>query len=62
MKYKYECLWYRDPELNDTVTKEFSTKKAALNFYEKHKNDPDKFGWWVTKRDEDWYAVEDLIW
>lgn len=59
--YKYEVLWYTGPDMNDYRTKEFSTKQAAMNFYNKHKDDDDKFGWWVTKRDEDWYVVEDYV-
>ena len=58
-KYKYEVLWYTDPDTYET--KEFSSRKAAMNYYEKHKDDDGKFGWWVTKRDEDWFVVEDLV-
>ena len=57
----YECLWYLEEELQNPVFKEFRTKKQALDFYEKHKNDTDKFGWWVTKRDKDGFVVKDLI-
>ena len=62
----YEVLYY--PSINekgdytgDPITKEFKTKKSALNFYEKHKNDTDKFGWWVTARDEDGCVLDDII-
>ena len=58
---KYECLWYTDEERSDFETKDFSTAKAAIDFYEKHKDDACKFGWWVTERDEDWYVVDDLV-
>lgn len=66
----YECLWYCKTEdqsddeamqFGDTDWKEFKTKKQALSYYEKHKNDPDRCGWWVTKRDEDGCVIEDYI-
>lgn len=57
----FEVLWYLEKERMNPVFKEFKTKKGALNFYQKHKNDNDKFGFWVTKRDEDGYVVDDLI-
>lgn len=58
---RYEVLWYTSPEMCDYQTKEFSTRQAALNFYNEHKDDENKFGWWVTKRDKNWYVVEDII-
>ena len=66
----YECLWYCKTEdqsddetmqFGDIDCKEFKTKKQALSYYEKHKNDPDRCGWWVTKRDEDGCVIEDYI-
>lgn len=57
---KFEVLWYVKG-INDPKTKEFSSKKAALNYYEKHKDDKGCHGWWVTKRDEDWFVLEDII-
>ena len=36
-------------------------KKQALSYYELHKNDPDRCGWWVTKRDEDGCVIDDII-
>ena len=66
----YECLWYWKTEdqtddqamqFGDTDSKEFKTKKQALSYYEKHKNDPDRCGWWVTKRDEDGCVIDDII-
>lgn len=66
----YECLWYnKDPEqddleamqFGDTESKEFKTKRQAVIFYNKHKNDPDKCGWWVTKRDEDGWVLDDIV-
>lgn len=69
MNYFYEVLYYNctDEEFKegkfdtfDTVG--FRTKYEAMKFYKKHKNDPDKAGWWVTKRDsEDWSVLEDII-
>lgn len=62
----YEVLYY--PRMNergdyegDPITKEYKSKKQALAYYEKHKNDGDKFGWWVTYRDEDGYIIDDII-
>lgn len=58
----YEVLYYTSVDMmGDPIFKEFKTRKQALNFYEQHKNDNDKFGWWVTKRDQDGYVVEDII-
>lgn len=66
----YEALWYYKEEgqteemafqFGDTDSKEFRTKKQAIAFYEKHKADTDKCGWWVTKRDDDGYVLEDII-
>lgn len=61
---EYEVLWYvgDDKELLDNYeTKTFKKRDAAMRFYEKHKNDPDKFAWWVTKRDDDGYILEDIV-
>ena len=57
----YEVLWYNDEKLNNPEFKEFRTRKQALNYYETHKNDPDHYGWWVTKRNSDYEVVEDII-
>lgn len=55
----YEVLWY---DLGNNVhTKTFSTEEAAMAYYEKHKDDDLKWGWWVTKRDKDWNVLEDLV-
>lgn len=60
MKKHYEVLWY-DTNGENPQSKDFATRKQALAFYEKHKADTDKTGWWVTKRDEDWNVIEDII-
>ena len=58
----YEALWYsEDDSEGNPHTKEFKTRKEVIDFYNMHKNDPDKFDWWVTKRDRDWYVIEDII-
>lgn len=57
----YECLWYETQELENANFQSFRTKKQALDFYEKHRNDEDKFGWWVTKRDKYDDVIEDII-
>lgn len=57
----YEVLWYTLPKLSNYETRTFKSKKAALNFYNKHKDDVDKWEWWVTKRDEEGYVIEDII-
>ena len=58
----FEVLWYNEHNSqNEPHTKEFKTRKEALTFYEEHKNDEDKFDWWVTKRDKNWYVIEDII-
>ena len=59
MKKYYEVLWYNNQD--DYDTKEFRSKKEALNYYEQHKNDADKINWWVTQRDEYGCVVEDII-
>ena len=52
--YFYEVMWFMDHDgiIEDCFTKEFKTKKSAIEYYEQHKNDSDKYGWLVTKRDE----------
>lgn len=70
MENRFEALWYNKAE-NETVehamrcgdyeTKDFRTRKQALAFYEEHKNDADKCGWWVTHRNADWEVIEDII-
>lgn len=57
----YEVLWYEDEEQNNPQFKEFKTKKQALAFYEKHKDEPNHYSWWVTKRDSDGEVVNDII-
>lgn len=56
----YEALWFMDHDdiIEDVFTKEFKTKKQALDYYEKHKNDPDKYGWLVTKRGHGFKPLE----
>lgn len=73
MKSKYEVLWYEKVEeyvddlkpsfvVEYSHTKEFSSKKSALNFYEKIKKDKNLYGFWVTKRDvETWEVLENII-
>lgn len=62
----FEVLWYEGEteELafkNDPKTETFKTKKQALNYYNKHKYDVNKYGWWVTKRDDEWFILDDYI-
>lgn len=57
----FEVLWYTDEELNNYETKEFRSRAAAMDFYNAHKNDKDKFAWWVTRRNSDWAVVEDIV-
>lgn len=60
----FEALWYDDEErkFDHYETKEFRTRKELMNFYEQHKNDKDKYGWWCTRRDnEDGELLEDII-
>lgn len=62
-KRVFEVLWYdSENSRNDPSTQEFKSKREALNFYNKHKNDEDKFDWWVTERDADtWEIIKDII-
>ena len=59
----YEVLWFMDHDglIEDCFTKEFQTKKQALNYYQKHKTDSEKYGWLVTKRDHEWRPIETYI-
>ena len=57
---KYEVLWY-ELGCDDPQSKEFKTKKEAMAFYNSIKDDDDKCNFWVTKRDADWYVIEDII-
>lgn len=56
----YEVLWFERGS-EDTFTMEFAQRRSALKFYEQHKNDPDKYAWWVTKRNREWEVIEDII-
>lgn len=57
----YEALWYADKSMKgDYQTKEFASKQQMLTFYNQHKNDSDKFGWWLTRRDSDWNVIENI--
>ena len=62
-KFEYEVLWYDDTEqkFEHYETKSFKSAKAAMNYYNKHKDDAGKYGWWVTKRDEDGVVIDDLV-
>ena len=67
---RYEVLWYKKLETEtvaeamrngDYETKSFYTRKSAMKFYEEHKNDTDKCGWWITHRNSDWEVIEDIV-
>lgn len=58
---KFEVGWFADEERNDYLSEEFDTETEAMAFYNAHKNDKDKFYFWVTERDEDWGVVRDII-
>lgn len=59
----FEVLWFMDHDglIEDWFTKEFQTKKQAIDYYQRHKNDHGKYGWLVTKRDHEWRPVETYI-
>ena len=64
---RFEVLWYEGPAEFDAVrgdyrTKEFYTRKKALAFYEKHRNDENKYLWLVTHRDANWVIIETIVW
>lgn len=66
-KYYYSVLWYNEIDENgnpqgDFEEREFQTKNKAMIFYNKHKNDKDKFSFLVTKRDEDGFIIDDIVW
>lgn len=62
---KYEVLWYEhhneEANYEITHTREFKTRKQAMGFFNKICKDPKNYGFWVTKRDEDWNVIEDLV-
>lgn len=63
---RFEVLWYEgnteeEALRGDYHTKEFFTKKQALAYYQAHKGDANRFGWWVTHRDADWDVLETLV-
>lgn len=66
-KNYYEVLWYNGTSEEDALqkgnyeSKSFRSSKAAMNCYNKHKNDSNKFGWWVTYRDADGCVLDDLV-
>ena len=58
----YEVAWWNDEEqMNDPEFLEFKTKQEALDYYDTHKNDANRYGWWVTQRDSRGYVVHDII-
>lgn len=61
--YFYEVLWHIDHDnvIDDVFTEEFDTKEEAMDYYEQHKNDPGKYGWLVTKRNERLVPVETYV-
>lgn len=65
-KNYYSVLWYtqideKGEAIGDFEEREFETKHKALNFYNRHKNNKDKFWFWVTKRDNDGFVITDII-
>lgn len=70
MKYYYEVLYYnctpeefKEGKFDDFDSLGFRTKVEAMKFYNHHKKDEDKAGWWITKRDsESWEVIEDIVW
>lgn len=65
-KNYYSVLWYSEIDDNgnpvgDFEEREFESKYKAMNFYNRHKKDKDKFGFWVSKRDEDGFVIVDII-
>ena len=58
----FEVAWWNDEEqMNDPEFLEFKTKQEALDYYDSHKNEPNRYGWWVTQRDSRGYVVQDII-
>lgn len=57
----YEVTWFTDKDLNNYDFKGFKTKKEALEFYNQHKNDADKFEFWVTYRDGEGFVLKDIV-
>ena len=56
----FEVLWYIKG-LNDPQFRVFSTRKSALNFYKKHKDNDNYYDWWITKRNSEGEVIEDII-
>ena len=56
----FEVLWYVKG-LNDPQFRVFSTRKSALNFYKKNKDNDNFYDWWVTKRNTQGEVIEDII-
>lgn len=67
MEYYYEVLWYIKENENDEEMYEnydyleFDNYREAMQFYHRHKYDLDKYGWWITKRDEEGFVIKDYI-
>ena len=62
----YSVLWQceideKGDPIGDFEEQEFKTKAKALNFYNKHKKDKDKHAFLVTKRNEEGFIIEDII-
>lgn len=68
-KKYYEVLWYDCEEGQEknpsqygiSSWRRFNSKKKAMEYYEKHKDDKCKCLWWVTYRDEYGSVLDDLV-
>lgn len=63
---RFEVLWYggkteKEASDSDCETEEFGTRNSAMKFFNKHKDDEDKWNFMVTHRDADWCIVEDIV-
>ena len=59
----YETMWFFDHSnvKEDWDTKTFKTKRQAMKYYQKHKNDEGTYWWKVTKRTYGFEIVETYI-
>ena len=58
----YEARWYLDETNKDKYEyREFASKKAMHNFYEKHKKNKGKFNWELTYRNKYGEFLKDTL-
>ena len=64
--YYYEVLWYEgkteeEAMQGDPKTAQFHSRLSAIDYYSVKKLELNRWGWWITKRNQDDEILEDII-